>query len=153
MCSSASSAPSPASHAFLRPLAGLTWRCTHCRLLSGAGAITLVAVGAAPSKQHFLYFLPLPQGHGSFRPILMTCSGEDGLIVVLVSEFFYGFLDSHGVLPDITPDFCVGATLYRGSICGCSISPKISTRTSAGMFATKRPHIIYLLQSSRRCSA
>jgi hypothetical protein len=27
--------------------------------------------------QHFLYLLPLPQGHGSFLPILLLMSGLD----------------------------------------------------------------------------
>jgi hypothetical protein len=26
-------------------------------------------IGGAQAPQHFLYFLPLPQGHGSFRPV------------------------------------------------------------------------------------
>lgn len=37
-------------------------------------AVTLTeGTGRAPDqcKQHCLYFLPLPQGHGSLRPILM----------------------------------------------------------------------------------
>jgi hypothetical protein len=29
--------------------------------------------------QHFLYFFPLPQGHGSLRPTFSTVTGRGGL--------------------------------------------------------------------------
>jgi len=32
-----------------------------------------------PAPQHFLYFLPLPQGHGSLRPSLMVWRGRGAL--------------------------------------------------------------------------
>jgi hypothetical protein len=41
------------------------------------------AIDSRPSlviyfMQHFLYFLPLPQGQGSFRPTLSTFVGKEG---------------------------------------------------------------------------
>jgi hypothetical protein len=40
-------------------------------ILSSTGVTTqFTAQAAAPTPQHFLYFLPLPQGQASFRPTL-----------------------------------------------------------------------------------
>jgi len=42
----------------------------------------------ATVKQHFLYFLPLPHGHGSFLPVfifaivLLLCHTDDGRSVL-----------------------------------------------------------------------
>ena len=43
--------------------------------------------------QQFLYFLPLPQGQGSFLPILLTLLGEDFFTVDL-SSFVVTFSDT-----------------------------------------------------------
>src|SRR5579862_3798943 len=52
--------------------------------------------GYAPAPQHFLYFLPLPQGHGSLRPTLSperticcTCMSPAPAMRACSSSFFF----------------------------------------------------------------
>jgi len=77
------------------------------------------------SKQHLLYFRPLPQGHGSLRPAFgMANKGSCGLRSRSTSEMFSGL---SGSIPTMTFHPC----LLQRSIISWDLS-RVLTRATAG---------------------
>src|SRR5258707_11408649 len=71
----------------MMPVTQPSQHAVHSPHWRGAGAAMAIT-----APQHFLYFLPLPQGHGSLRPTGICDEGLEGASSILAGSLATPFL-------------------------------------------------------------